>query len=267
MNQLIFLIFLILVTFCVQPQDVAAHAVTTSHKTTMLSPADIGSEQQNDTWIHHVPRISRPVRIDSNWDKAPWRGFTPLRLENYMGDLPEHRPGVEVKVAHDEESIYVIFKVDDQYVHCIVDEYQGPVYRDSCVEFFFTPSTDLSNGYFNLEVNCGGTALFHFQKEGGQRVRIPRSEFDKIELAASMPRIVDPEIQDPVTWTLEYRIPIAMLEQYTQVERPGSGVEWRANFYKIADRTSHPHWLTWSFVDHPTPRFHMPEYFGTLRFE
>jgi len=44
-------------------------------------------------------------------------------------------------------------------------------------------------------------------------------------------------------------------------------VTWRANFYKCADSTSHPHWLTWSPVDHPTPHFHLPAFFGTLEFE
>jgi hypothetical protein len=40
-----------------------------------------------------------------------------------------------------------------------------------------------------------------------------------------------------------------------------------ANFYKCADQTSHPHWLTWASVDYPQPKFHLPEFFGRLVFE
>jgi hypothetical protein len=52
-----------------------------------------------------------------------------------------------------------------------------------------------------------------------------------------------------------------------KVEKPGPGVTWRANFYKCADKTSHPHWLTWAHVNYPKPKFHLPEYFGRIEFE
>jgi len=247
------------------------HLLFVTLLTAMFMIYGAGSEttdKDTDNYLYKVPRLSQPVEINSIWDKNPWNDIAALYLDNFMGDKPDHWPGVSAKVGYDDDAIYVIFNVDDQFVRCVVDEYQGPVYTDSCVEFFFVPGNDISNGYFNLEVNCGGTALFQFQKERGTgRVRIPESEFNKIDLAASMPRIVEPEITDPVTWTIEYRIPIEILTQYTKVIHPASGVEWKANFYKIGDRTSHPHWLTWSFVDHPTPDFHRPESFGTLIFE
>jgi hypothetical protein len=58
-----------------------------------------------------------------------------------------------------------------------------------------------------------------------------------------------------------------MLTNYSMIQQPKSGVRWKANFYKCADKTSHPHWLTWSPVDYPTPKFHLPQFFGTLEFE
>jgi len=218
--------------------------------------------------VYHVTKLTQPVEIDSNWKKSAWNEIPALHLNNHMGDEPEFRPDVKARVAYDEDAIYVIFHVDDKFVRCVVDEYQGPVYTDSCVEFFFVPGNDISKGYFNLEVNCGGTALFAFQKERGvERVNIPESVFEKITLAHSMPHIVEPEITEPVTWTIEYRIPFEILNEFTDVTRPAPGVEWKANFYKIADETSNPHWLTWSFVNHPEPDFHRPEYFGSLFFK
>ncbi len=74
-------------------------------------------------------------------------------------------------------------------------------------------------------------------------------------------------IVEPVTWTAAYKIPIALLEKYSQVAYPGHKVEWRVNFYKCADATSHPHWLTWSPVDLPEPDFHQPQSFGVLQFQ
>jgi hypothetical protein len=226
------------------------------------------SDAVAEEYLYKVAQFTQPVEIDSNWDKSTWSEIPALSLNNHMGYEPDYRPDVQARVAYDEHAIYVIFHVDDRFVRCVVDEYQGPVYTDSCVEFFFVPGSDISNGYFNLEVNCGGTALFAFQKQRGVgRINIPESIFERIDLAHSMPRIVEPEITDPVTWTIEYRIPFDILTQYTEVTHPAPGVEWRANFYKIGDETSNPHWLTWSFVNHPEPDFHRPEFFGSLVFE
>lgn len=218
--------------------------------------------------IYNVTRISKPVEINGVWNKEPWNQIPAIHINKHMGKEPDHKPGVQAKLAYDQEAVYVIFQVQDKFVRCMIEEYQGPVSRDSCVEFFFTPGTDVTQGYFNLELNCGGTAVFKFQKvaKDGQ-TKIPKSEFDKIQLAHYLPGKVSPEIEGPVTWTIEYRLPINILSNYYDVKKPAPGVEWKANFYKIASESSHPHWLTWAFVDNPNPKFHLPEFFGTLIFQ
>jgi len=229
------------------------------------------------TWSHSsmaieanrlvVPKLQDPVDINAQWDKEPWLGIAAAELTNYMGDYPEHFPKVLFKVAYDDEALYIIWQVHDQYIVAVADQYQGAVYKDSCVEFFFTPDADVSLGYFNLEMNGGGTALFNFQpKPWTDQQQIAKSDFDKITIAHSLPRIVHPEIADTLTWTLEYRIPFSIIEKYAPTVRPAPGVVWRANFYKCADNSSHPHWLTWSPVEYSRPNFHLPQFFGYLEF-
>jgi hypothetical protein len=218
--------------------------------------------------IAKVKRLSVPPKAGTAWDKPPWRDIPSEPIRNYMGEKPDHVPKTEVKIAYEPVAIYVMFRVEDRYVRAIAAEHQDSVCGDSCVEFFFTPGSDVSKGYFNLEMNCGGTMLFHFNsgsKEG--RVEIPKSDCDKIARTHSLPRIVDPEIQESVTWTVGYSIPIALLRTYCQVSTPKPHALWRANFYKCADNTSHRHWLTWTPVDHPKPNFHLPQSFGVLEFE
>ncbi|MBF0469383.1 MAG: carbohydrate-binding family 9-like protein [Desulfamplus sp.] len=215
----------------------------------------------------YVPRGCTDL-LDADWDTSPWRDIPSEHLQNYMGRKPNHFPKTEVKIAYDDTAIYLMFRVEDRYVRAVAKEYQDNVWEDSCVEFFFTPDSDLSVGYFNLEMNCGGTMLFHFHPEAGkERVVIPKNECSKIVCNHSLPQIVDPEIREAVTWTVAYSIPIALLRRYCRVITPAPDVEWRANFYKCADKTSHPHWLTWSQVNSPKPNFHIPESFGILKFE
>ncbi|MBT3198449.1 MAG: carbohydrate-binding family 9-like protein [Phycisphaerales bacterium] len=212
-------------------------------------------------------RLAEPPPINADWDKSCWRGVQAAMIGNYMGDRPAHFPKTQVKVACDEQAMYVIFCVEDQYVRAVAAEHQDDVYKDSCVEFFFAPNAESPGDYFNLEVNCGGTMLFQFHRPArGEHVEIPREALAQIEIASSLPRTIDPEIPDPVTWTVEYRLPLAILEEYCDVTRPSLGVAWRANFYKCADESSRPHWLTWAPVENPTPNFHLPEFFGLLEF-
>jgi hypothetical protein len=174
---------------------------------------------------------------------------------------------VRAKAGYDPEGIAVIFRVEDRYVRAVTPAHQGRVWEDSCVEFFFTPGSNPSRGYFNLEVNCGGKALFQFRKAaGGEALPVSESAIGRMGIAHTLPDTVDPEIPGPVTWTVEYRIPMDVVEALCPVDHPGPGTRWRANFFKCADLTSHPHWLTWSPVPHPRPSFHHPEHFGWLEF-
>ena len=218
--------------------------------------------------VYRVTRLKDSMKIDGNWDKPQWQKAIAVDLMNYMGELPKFRPSVQAKMMYDDSNVYVIFKVQDRYIRCVANEINGRVWEDSCVEFFFSPDTKFPEQYFNLETNCGGTPLMHYhvipRKENADLVL---EDIKKVEIAHSMPQRVDPEITEPVTWTLEYRIPLNMLEKVSNVTRPKQGVTWRANFYKCADKSSNPHWITWSPVENDKPNFHLPRYFGTLEFQ
>lgn len=217
---------------------------------------------------YKVHKLSAPIKVDGNWDKPQWKEIEPILISKHMGKTPEHRPKVEAKLAYDDQAIYVIYRVEDQYVRAVAQNYQDSVCRDSCAEFFFTPGMNLGLTYFNVEINCGGTMLLHYHPADGKTVPVESSDCDTVQIAHSLPKIVDPEITAPTTWTLEYRMPFDLIQKYCPAAtKPAPGAAWRANLYKCADATSHPHWLTWSYVDFPKPKFHMPEFFGSLLFE
>ena len=220
------------------------------------------------TETYHIKQLSKPVTINADYKKEIWQSVKPLKLIHYMGSKPVFMPSVEAKLAYDKENLYVIWLVDDKYVRCVENRYQGNAWEDSCVEFFFTPGKDISTGYFNLETNCGGNFVFRYQKAHDVDIQyIPPKDGLQIEVAHSLPEVISPEIAEPVRWTLEYRIPLKILTNYCKVTPPAPGTVWRVNFYKCADKSTHPHWLTWAKVDYPKPMFHIPESFGYLVFE
>ncbi len=161
---------------------------------------------------YQVALTDSAVRPEGDWDRDAWRGTLALSLDNYMGEKPSHIPFAQARLLAAPEALSVIFRVQDRWVRAVVRDYQGPVWTDSCVEFFFTPGPSISEGYFNIEVNCGGAVLFQHQK-GRDRERILVEERDgaRLGVSHSLPERVDPEIVGPITWTVEYLVPYEVL--------------------------------------------------------
>jgi hypothetical protein len=218
--------------------------------------------------IYGVNKLTLPVKIDADWSKLQWKNIKPVEITNYMGEVPGYKPDVQAKMMYDNNNLYVIFLVRDRYVRCITKDFNGPVWEDSCVEFFFAPDNNFPERYFNLEINCGGTPLMHYNTIAGKETTIiDPHDLAKIEIAHTLPQIIDPEIKNQVTWSIEYCLPVSMLKKYSDITFPKPGVEWRANFYKIAENSSNPHYITWSVVINDKPNFHIPKYFGLLKFQ
>lgn len=217
--------------------------------------------------IYKVSELSKAMKIDGDWNKVQWRSVKALYLSHYMGQIPSFRPNVYVKMMYDQENLYLIFKVKDRFVSSIIEEYNGPVSTDACVEFFFSPDINLPEQYFNVEINAGGTPLMAYHIDGKKEYhKFSVEDLERIEISHSLPGKVDPEIITPITWTIEFKLPFSILKKYGSVMHPKDGSIWNANFYKTASTGSNPHYITWSRVDNLKPDFHLPQFFGKLQF-
>ena len=216
------------------------------------------------------PTTERPA-LKGNWDSGVWKGVPTLNVAHfYRTDLSDHRPKTEAKVLYDDKGLYIHFRVEDQYVRSIETEYHGKVWEDACVEFFVEPVA--GRGYFNFEINCGGTMLLSYKESPewqGETLRktgsVPWDLAKGVEIFHTMPETVDPEIAEPVTWQVEYFIPYTIFEAYLGDLGPMAGQTWRANFYKCAETNSHPHWASWALITKAL-NFHQPEFFSDIHF-
>lgn len=216
-------------------------------------------------------RYSKPApSLKGDWDEPAWQSAETIILRNFVARSSAHHPEVEAKLLWVNRGLYVFFRVRDKYIRCLRADYQSGVCRDSCVEFFVEPKRN--KGYFNFEINCGGTMLLYYcdnpDKETG-RVRIieevPRDLGATVRIYHSMPKIVYPEVEFEAVWKIEYFIPFKLFEHYLGPLGKINGQVWRANFYKCADECSHPHWASWAPL-HGKVSFHLPQYFAPLQF-
>lgn len=221
--------------------------------------------------VYVVKRATAPPPLGAAWDGPAWKNANVADVACFRPESSSHRPVARVKTLYDAHGIYVFFHVDDRYVRCLADTYQGPVYKDACVEFFVEPKP--GRGYFNFEMNCGGTLLLRHvtdpARDGGDLAaytNVPWEAAAKIQVHHSMPATVEPEMQEPVTWTVSYCVPVALFEKYLGVIGDPAGQRWRGNFYKCAENNSHPHFASWAPVGGEL-NFHQPDCFGVLQFE
>ena len=216
-----------------------------------------------------IRSAAEPPRLDPNWQDPIWSRADTLEIQHFRPESSDHHPRAFARLLHSADGIHGVFQVHDRYVRCVRVNYFDEVWKDSCVEFFAQPKAGC--GYFNLEFNCGGAFLCSYitnpeRVPGGFKefVKLPASIGETIQARSSLPRRVDPEITEPVVWTLAFFAPFALFERYVGPLQRGTGQTWRGNLYKCADESSHPHWASWAPVDEFN--FHRPNCFGTLRF-
>ena len=203
-----------------------------------------------------------------------------IALHKALADLESHtisnvnwmkfpyKPSVTFKIAHSDKAIAILFDVSEDHIKAVAMEDNGPVWEDSCVEFFFElPGA----GYFNLEMNCGAGTLLYYVRDNTRTDHgfkdmdiLPDEHMKLIKKFHTMPDTVEPEQVGDVNYRVGFFFPFELIRKYADIKQPQAGTIWRMNAYKCGDATSHPHWLSWNPVR--VLNFHRPEDFGVLEF-
>ncbi len=210
------------------------------------------------------------VSLDADWENPVWQDAITVVLRHFHRASSEHRPEVQAKLLYTADALYLRFHVSDRYVICRHVNFQDGVYEDSCVEFFVEPRP--GRGYFNFEINCGGTLLLYYIEDSTRTsdgfarfTKVAAERGQQVEIRHSLPKVVLPERTEPVDWEVGCKIPLSVLEAYVGSLGNLPGQVWRANFYKCADGSSHPHWASWAPIGEEL-NFHQPRFFAPLRF-
>lgn len=218
-----------------------------------------------------IAKASGCVDLSAGWNDGAWQHAESVDVNNFRPESSDHHPATNAKVLYDHTGLYIQFRVDDRFVMARQKGFNSSVCTDSCVEFFFQPFG--KGGYFNFEQNCGGTILCYFIEDhtrgpGGfvKYSKLLAEELAQVEIFHTLPSLIEQEITEPVQWRLAIHIPFQVLEKYVGPINAAtlSETPWRGNFYKCADKTSHPHWASWNPV--PYLNFHWPDSFGQLLF-
>lgn len=224
----------------------------------------------NKEKVYAVHRANAEPELKGYWDGLVWRSVETIEINNWHPKSSDHRPKALAKMLYGLDGLQLIFRVQDRYVRSIHTKFNELVALYTCVEFFVQPGVD--KGFFNFEFNCGGTLLcfytYEWDKEGqpNKYHKLTDEQCRMVKVYHSMPDVVDPEIEEPREWTLEFFVPYSLLEQYVGPIGDVAGQTWHGNFYKSSHADDgHQHWAAWSPVE--ILNFHQPRCFGLINFE
>ena len=216
-----------------------------------------------------VKRAQVKPDISAPFDAPCWAEAEIMKIDNCYVEGSGYNPEVEFKLMYDEEGLYGLYEVHDNYVRCSHTEFQSGVCSDSCLEFFVRPSAGV--GYQNFEINASGTMLCMHITNPGRTANgfieyrfLEAEEVKDMKIFHTLPDVVEPEQEGPCTYRLGWFIPFSLFKHLNGAPVPTAGTVWRANVYKCGDKTSHPHWQSW--VPLRALNFHVPDEFGKIIF-
>ncbi len=221
--------------------------------------------------MYTIQRAVAAPELEGRWDGAAWGATPVLRIDRFHPRSSDHHPLTEAKLLHDDDVLYALFLVKDRFVRCVHTEYESDTYKDSCVELFLQPAG--RQGYFALEVNCGGAFSLRFIEDPTRTpnrfakwTAVSAADARRVRIAHAMPSRVEPERREPTPWWVEIAWPRGVMEPYCGPIGALAGQRWRGNLFKCADETTHPHWATWAPIGEAL-NFHQPRYFDEVLFE
>lgn len=179
-------------------------------------------------------------------DKDPWN----------FGNLPETHAKltfVEGKGFRVEMWCY------ETGMRAVNTEPDSPVYEDSCMECFLNFYPEEGGRYLNFEVNALGAMLCQVGEGKTERVFLRDMGIAQPEVS-----VKQAEAEGKQFWSVEYLIPLSLIERIYGKAEFSKGHKLRGNFYKCGDLTEQVHYGCWSPIGAPEPNYHLPEFFGEL---
>lgn len=203
------------------------------------------------TFTHSIEELS--VKADSlvknRIDVTPWPEY-------------EYKPNASFAIAHADQGVLLKYYVVEQNIRAVYSKPNEPVYKDTCVEFFISFGNETK--YYNFEFNCIGTCRVGYGKNRTDRELLCDTVITKIK---NYSVITSSNISSGanVRWELTVLIPFEVFcfHSFASLREQNCKV----NFYKCGDDLPQPHFLAWNNIKSASPDFHLPEYFGEMKFE
>ncbi|OAV76184.1 hypothetical protein Barb7_00143 [Bacteroidales bacterium Barb7] len=204
-------------------------------------------------YLPQLDRLDLPSAGSAMEHKALRKYINTVNWEAYP-----YKPVAVFDIARTDTNLYIRFFVRGSSLKALHLADGSPVFTDSCVEFFMKKDGDTK--YMNFEFNCIGTCDASRRQSRNDKQSLTPEEYAAVRRHSSLTKKAMEEQNGIYAWELTVAIPFTVMgldPQHLPEKITG-------NFYKCADDTETPHYLSWNPVHTPHPDFHRPEFFGDI---
>lgn len=171
-----------------------------------------------------------------------------------------YKPFTLFTLARGQNELYVRFFVRGNCLRAVNSTDQSPVEEDSCVGLVL--KDPVSGQLYDFAFNCIGTCRAYLKDKAGKQL-LEADMLSKIRRFSDLLPRPFHEMEGIFNWQLVVAIPFSLIG--ISAEAVPSSLS--ANFYKRADQTSLPHFLSWKQIKSEERDFAHPEFLGQLAFE
>lgn len=198
--------------------------------------------------------IDHEIAVNVAHSAPEWERAHPILFSSdWQGKNPDPSRQTEVRILWSEQTLYIRFECHYQELY-IFEDSEANGRRDhlwdrDVAEAFLQPDPSRPRFYREFEVSPNGMWIDLDIFPGGLA-----------DLKSGLQRSVAVNAESHI-WTAELAIPMrALTAQFDPTKT------WRANFYRIEGSKEPRAYLAWQPTRTPTPNFHVPSAFGSLRF-
>ena len=203
-----------------------------------------------------APHIDTDL-VPHEFDDKRWDQSQPVRIQHYWsGEQAPSEKHAEVRLLWSDHALHVRFNCNQQEPIIVSNDPQlfrktlGLWNRDVC-EIFIAPFADQPGRYFEFEAAPTGEWV-DLAVQFNENVR--ESDFEYSSGFTVAARLAQDQI------TIGMHIPLG-----TTIPQPSLDDEWRVNLFRCVG-LGKERYLAWQPTFTEEPNFHVPDFFGTLRF-
>ncbi|MBM3493985.1 MAG: hypothetical protein FJX72_06660 [Armatimonadetes bacterium] len=225
-----------------------------------------------DLPVYNCPRVSQALVVNGLPGEECWRAAPVVRLVDSGGGKRAVLPTV-VRCCWTDSHLFLRFSCKDPDMWGSLTDRDAELFNEEVVEVFLAPSGDVRR-YFEFEVSPHNV-VFDAALHSPDRDRRTMTTDVAWDCADLQTRVVSDgpihrvaprgraEAGPEGRWTVDMAIPFRSLGL---AGAPDPGAEWRMNLYRI-DRGARSEYASWSPTMKQPADFHVPDRFGTLRFD
>ncbi len=219
--------------------------------------------------VYICQKLANDFELDNQQAHAIWEKVPSLNLTDSITGRPG-RFATVVQAAYSDKYLYVRFSCDDDYIWRTVQEHNGPIYNEECVEVFLNPA-NCRHQYYELNLSPKNV-VYECCVINSRTPENPNGPFKPLTTMniknMKTHVLVEGDLDQPgkgKRWQAFYAIPFDELYGAENLP-PKPGDSWRANFYRIdLSQTGQREHYAWSKTERPA--FHLPWRFGYLKFQ